>query len=122
MKTVRPKSFRIVDQQGNPVQVDLLAAEEWSALYINGELTDVGDTYWVEEQLFAYIGVEQDVDDSFMQGQKDREGVAQTLDEVKAYRNRVEEAERQAAELRRQADELERQARELRAGASQTRP
>lgn len=122
MKTVRPNSFRIVDQQGNPVQVNLISSEEWSALYINGELTDVGDTYWVEEQLFSYIGVEEDVDDAFMQGQKDRSGVAQTLDEVQAYRDRVAEADRQAAELRRQADELERQARELRAGAAQTRP
>ena len=62
-------------------------AEQWAALYRDGELVTVGDTYVAEEQAFELLGVTRVHDDAFMRGQTSRGGVAQTLDEVRDYAN-----------------------------------
>lgn len=87
--------------------------DEWSALYVDGKLEVVGATSYVEEKAFALLGVREVTDDSFMQGQVRREGVAQTLVEVDTYRREREKRCEAAASLRSQADALLAQAAEM---------
>jgi hypothetical protein len=86
---------------------------EWAALYVNGELVTVGDSYVAEEKAFVVAGIETHQDSAFMRGQTQRSGVAQTLDEVAAYKSHRDEKLARAAELRAQAAALEAEAREL---------
>jgi len=75
------------------VKLALHYAEEWAALYVDGKLCIVGDSYLAEEKAFELLGVEQIHDNAFMRGQTSRDGVALTLEEVEAYR--AEKAHRQ---------------------------
>lgn len=90
--------------------------EEWSALYVRGKLAEVGDHYWVEEKLHQLLGIDEINSDDFLRGGNSREDVAQTLEEIEAYRIRREEtsAEAEAEGLLQQAAELIRRAREVR--------
>lgn len=92
--------------------LELHYAEEWAALYVDGKLDQVGDSYNTEERAFELLGVPQIHDDAFMRGQDKRRGVAQTLDEVAEYQTRREQGAARAEELRAQAAELLRQAEE----------
>lgn len=87
--------------------------EEWSALYVDGNLVEVGPTYWVEEKAFTLLGVTEVTDNAFMRGQNQREGVAKTLAEVAAYRLERESRLMTAAQMRNQAEELLREAGRL---------
>jgi len=88
--------------------------EDWSALYVKGKLEEVGDHYWVEDKLHEVLGITVLSSDDFMRGGDQREDVAQTLDDIEAYRERREEAEAQADDLLLQAAQLEQRAREIR--------
>ena len=88
--------------------------EEWAALYVDGKLDRVGDSYLAEERAFELLGVKVFQDDAFMRGQKTREGVAQTLEEVREYqvlrdgrRNQIEALRKKAEDLLSQAKDLE---------------
>jgi hypothetical protein len=70
----------------------------WAALYINGKLHQVGDAYVAEEEALSRAGVTTVRDPAFMRGQKGRDGVAQTVDEVTAYREQRDADVRLAAE------------------------
>lgn len=88
-------------------------ADEWSALYVDGTLAEVGDTYWVEEKAFAMLGVAEVSEDSFLRGQGQKDGVAKTLEEVAEYRRSREERLQEAANLREAAASLLAQASEM---------
>jgi hypothetical protein len=88
------------------MKLEIHYAEEWAALYQDGQLVRVGDTYATEEKAFELLGVETVQDDAFMRGQNYSQGVAKTLEEVEEYRKQREEAKELAAEKRAQAARL----------------
>jgi hypothetical protein len=93
-------------------------AEEWAALYVDGKLDEVGDTYVTEERALELAGVTCVHDDAFMRGQTHREGVAQTLSDVTDYRERRATARERAELLRQRAADLLRQAELAEAGGA----
>ena len=91
--------------------------EEWSALYINGELDTVGDSYLSDDRISELLDITEISDNAFLQGGDSYEDVAKTLEEVEAYSLKQNEAEEILAEaevLQLKAEELLRQAAELR--------
>lgn len=86
---------------------------EWAALYVDGKLETVGDSHNAEEQAMALAGIVTVHDSAFMRGQKYREGVAKTLEEVTEFRDKRDRVLAEAARLRLQAAELEALAKEL---------
>ncbi len=61
-------------------------AEEWSAIYRDGKLVDVGDTCLMQEKLLSLLGVSDLVFVSMFLGRSGTaENVADTLDEMTAY-------------------------------------
>jgi hypothetical protein len=81
-------------------------ADEWAALYVDGQLERVGDAYLAEERAFEVLGVAIIRNDAFMRGQDQRDGVAKTLDDVDAYRTRRDADRAEAARLRYEAARL----------------
>ena len=79
---------------------------EWSAVYLNGRLIRVGDTYLADEWVRDHFGVLTVQDDAFMRGQSSRDGVAQTLEEVLEYARVREERLSRGAALRAEAARL----------------
>lgn len=73
-------------------------AGEWAALYKEGELAYVGETYVAEEAAFEMLRVRRFRDDAFMRGQKARGGVARNLAEVAAYAQQRDASVKLAAE------------------------
>jgi hypothetical protein len=110
---------------GRNVSVEIHYSDDWAALYVDGKLhSDPGDSYRIEEEAFALLGVRQVMDDAFMRGQKARDGVARTLWEVTEFASQRDadraEAVRKrelAGKLLAEADELERAA-----GSGRTEP
>lgn len=86
--------------------------EEWTAVYVNGSLVRVGDSYLADEWLREHCDVETVQSDAFMRGSMMRQDVAQTLEEVYAYeaevRAREQEVEEKQAAIRELKDELSR--------------
>ena len=95
------------------MNLEIHYAEEWAALYRDGELVRVGDTYNTEEEAFQILGVKIVQDDAFMRGQNSRDGVAQTIDQVDEYRWARDNKQAEAGRLRQEAEELMRRAAEL---------
>lgn len=87
-------------------QVVCFEAGEWTAVYLNGALERVGDTYLAHEWLVEHFGVQWVQDDAFLQGGDGRAGVAKTLDELNAYMAERERRRAEAETLRAQASEL----------------
>lgn len=89
---------------------------DWAALYVDGQLDPdtVGDSYIAEERALELMGVTQVVDDAFMRGRTGREGVAETLDQVRAFKEHRDYLVEKAEQLEAQADELRSQAEEIR--------
>lgn len=88
-------------------------AEEWAALYVDGQLITVGDAYNTEEQALNLLGVKTIQDEAFMCGGNSRENVAKTLEEVEDFKNKREELKQKAETLRKQAALLEEEAKRL---------
>lgn len=88
--------------------------EEWSALYIDGKLDTVGDSYHSDERLAEILGVQEYDDDAFLRGGDGRSDVAQTLDELHTWQAQRDTKLAQAEELRARAAELEAEAKALR--------
>jgi hypothetical protein len=78
----------------------------WGALYVDGCLERVGDSYLAEERAFELLGVKTVQDNAFLRGQDGRNGCAQTLDELAAYRSQRDADRAEAARLRAEAAEL----------------
>lgn len=81
-------------------------ADDWTAVYLNGQLVRVGDTYLAEEWLHREVGVVDVFDDAFMRGQNSRDGVAQTLDEVASFATERDVKIARATALREEASRL----------------
>jgi hypothetical protein len=97
-------------------EIEIHEAEEWAAVYLNGHLQHVGDTYLADEWIREHFGVKTIQDDAFMRGQTSRDGVAQTVHEVNAYIEDREAKLRRAAELREEAARLLAEAEEVSRG------
>jgi hypothetical protein len=87
-------------------KLEIHYAEEWAALYVDGRLERVGDSYLAEERAFEILGVTTIQDDAFLRGQTSRDGVAKTLSDVAAYRAQRDEQRAEADRLRREAERL----------------
>jgi hypothetical protein len=68
-------------------------SEDWSALYVDGELDRVGDHYLIDERIQELYKVEDIRSDNFMRGGNYSHNVARTLAEVDEW---VAEKERVA--------------------------
>jgi hypothetical protein len=91
---------------------------EWAALYVNGQLDRVGDNFYLtEERAFELAGITVVHDGAFMRGQTQADGVAQTLDEVAAYRQQRDAARAEAQRLRDEAARLTAEAARLEGGS-----
>lgn len=84
--------------------------DDWAALYVDGDLVQVGDSYLAEERAFQIMGVKTIHDDGFMRGGSSREGVASTLADIVAYRTSRDAQLQRVMELRAEADALMKQA------------
>jgi hypothetical protein len=91
----------------------VIGTDEWSALYVEGVLTSVGDHYVVQEALLDILEISSEQSNDFMMGGNFRKDVANTVDEMLAYRRQREEREQRAADLRTRAQQLMREAAEL---------
>lgn len=96
------------------MKLEIHYSDDWAALYVDGQLDRVGDSYLAEERVMELIGVTVVHDNAFMRGQHKRDGVAPTVEEVEQFR-----AQRETN--RRTADELEAQAKELLEDAARLR-
>lgn len=96
--------------------VEVHEDEEWSAVYLDGNLVYVGDAYLADEWVREHFGVVTVQNNAFMRGQTHRRGVAQTLDEVKAYGQERARLLAKAEQLRRQAADLLAQAEQVARG------
>ena len=90
---------------GKPL-MEIHYQEDWAALYVNGVLDRVGDADNTVQRALELCGVVTVMDDAFMRGQDQREGVAPTLDAVAEYRTDRECARALAADLRARAAAL----------------
>ena len=86
--------------------VEIHEAEEWSAVYLDGVLQRVGDSYLADEWVRAHFGVTTVQDDAFMRGQNARSGVAPTLTALAQYRDERDAARAEAERLRAEAARL----------------
>lgn len=91
---------------------------EWAALYVDGRLEKVGDSYLAEERAFEILGVRVIQDDAFLRGQSQASGVAQTLDEVVTYAEEKVRRMVEAGDLREEAARLLAQADEISKGGA----
>ncbi len=79
---------------------------EWAALYVDGRLVTIGDSYVTEARAFEAAGVEVVHDSAFMRGQDQRSGAAQTLAEVREYAAERDRRKTEADRLRLLSAEL----------------
>lgn len=78
----------------NPPSIVRYDDEEWSALYIDGELARVGDSYLIDEYLEAMLSVKNINSNDYFLGREGRyENVAQTLAEIDEYLQAKEDEE-----------------------------
>jgi len=91
-------------------------AEEWSALYVDGDLRIVGDSYLIDEEISTIYGVEEIDSDVFLRGGNTREDVAKTLDEVYNYQEQQNKNLQEAEKLRAEANKLMEMAKALEKG------
>lgn len=89
--------------------IEFHVADEWTAVYLDGKLQTVGDSYLADEWLQGYVGVKvvQVVqDDAFMRGGSSSNTVAKTLDELHDYQLERDRKLAQAQKLRDEAQDL----------------
>ena len=93
--------------------VEVHEPDEWSAVYLDGQLVRQGDPYLADEWVREHFGVVTVQDSAFMRGSDRREDVAKTLDEVRTFaeqrrlnRQRADELDAHAAELTAEAAKL----------------
>lgn len=85
-----------------------------AALYVDGQLTDCGDSYLADDRIKQIFEIVEVDDDAFMLGQSRWGGAAQTLEELAAYRDhrsrktaRIEKLRADAQAKLDQADAIE---------------
>ena len=94
-------------------KIEVHEDEEWSAVYLDGKLVRVGDSYLADEWIRTRFGVKTVQDNAFMRGQTMSEGVAKTLDEVQDYAKARQERLDRVATLRAEAQRLEDETRQI---------
>jgi hypothetical protein len=98
----------------NASQMEIHEYDDAAALYIDGRLHTAQHN--VDELALELLGVTVVDDSAFMQGQTKWSGVAQTLDDVRRFREARLRLATRAAELREQAASLISKAEELEKG------
>jgi hypothetical protein len=93
--------------------IEFHVAGAWIAVYLDGKLQRVGDSYLADEWLQSHFNVKVVYDDAFMRGGDHRDTVANTLDEVRDYALERDQLLSRATELHEQAAELEAKAKAL---------
>jgi hypothetical protein len=89
-------------------------SNDWSALYVDGELEIAGDHIQVDERIAEICNVEVRMSDDFLMGSDNRKDVAQTMEELETYQYRQQNRARGVAKsLRDKAAELLNQAQAL---------
>lgn len=88
------------------MSVTIYEDEEWSAVYLDGKLQRVGDSYLADEWVRSHYGIETVQSADFLRGGTQRADVAPTLEALEEYRRDRESREARAAELRAEADRL----------------
>lgn len=88
-------------------------SDEWSAIYVDGQLNRVGDHYLIDERIRELAGVVTLQSNDFLRGGSQRQDVAQTLDELREWRELMRERKAKADELREQAKRLQQEALKL---------
>lgn len=88
------------------MNLEIHYSDDWAALYVDGKLDCVGDSYIAEERALTMLGVVLITDDAFMRGQRYRDGVAGTLEEVEEFRSQRATALDKAEALRDEAARL----------------
>lgn len=89
-------------------KIDFYRDEEWTAVYLNGSLVRVGDSYLADEWLQQRCGVVEHYDEDYFLGRdKTRENVAATTAEIDAFYHVEEEKQAEIARLRARLAELE---------------
>lgn len=87
---------------------------DWSALYVDGELEIVGDHTQVDERIFEICNVEVRISDDFLMGGNSRNDVAQNMEELETYQYRQRDRTiKLANDLREKAADLLSQAKAL---------
>lgn len=109
---------------------------DWSALYVDGNLETVGDHNLVDERIAELCNIEERDSDDFLMGSNKKIDAADTLDEIETYlreekghaiwcagyhegaclRGRVTGTEGSPKDLREQAEELLRRAQKIENG------
>ena len=79
--------------------------EEWTAVYLNGELQRVGDSYLADEWLQSYCGVEM-IDDKDQACMIDNHSAYRTLAEVEDRERWIAERKEEAQRKREEAQAL----------------
>ena len=89
--------------------------DEWSALYQDGELVVIGDSYLSDYYLANCLNVEDIDSDDFLMGGSTRDQAAKTLQEIEEYRSRLLQEELNALRRSKEQDiaELEAKLSEL---------
>lgn len=94
-------------------ELEIHYADEWAALYVDGELDIVGDAYLTEHRAWTIAGVKVVHDRAFMRGQNKASGVARTVAEIDLYKTDLDARIISAQKLREQAANLVAQAESL---------
>lgn len=82
--------MKLTNDKGETVDLTIYAgSEDWSALYLNGELKVIGDHYLVDEAIKNLIGANVIDSDSFLRGGNDRESAAKSIAEISAYERKL---------------------------------
>lgn len=78
----------------------------WSAVYLDGKLQRVGDSYLADEWVREHFGVETVQSDDFLRGGTSRADVAPTLDDLRDYADEQAAKQARAKALRDEAARL----------------
>lgn len=89
-----------------PRYVRYRVGEEWSALYIDGLLDRVGDTYLSDERIAELLGVEERESPFLASNDITRDDVPKTVEGVEASDDAIRAKRERAATLREQAAAL----------------
>jgi hypothetical protein len=90
-----------------PGDIEFHTADEWTAVYVHGKLVRVGDTYLADEWLQELVGVRHVSGGGFLRGQRRRDGVAKTLEEISEYEEERNRKLEELARLKKRISDLE---------------
>jgi hypothetical protein len=110
---VPPCDARRALMERRDMELEIHYADDWAALYKDGKLERVGDSYLAEERALELLGVAIVQDNAFMRGQDYKDGVAKTLEEIEEFARLRDERKAEAAKKFAEAERLFAEARAL---------